>query len=70
MRYTIHYKWGVDYLPLINCQDINSVGTKISNDTEYEDHAFKVYDNQKKDWLPPETVLLACVFHQNVANPV
>lgn len=63
-RYTIHYRYGQDYVPMINCFDIKTVGEVLTSVND-DGLAFKVYDNRNKDWVDPESVFLACI----LSNP-
>ena len=67
-RFTIYYRFGHDFLPMVNCVDIKRVGEILSKDED--GLGFKVYDNQIKEWVDPETVFLACVFSGFAKNPI
>lgn len=59
-RYTVHYRFGQDYIPMANYHDMQGVGQFLSHDND-EGIGFRVFDNYKKDWVEPEAVLLACI---------
>jgi hypothetical protein len=59
-RFTVNYRFGQDYLPIANYHDMKSVGKFLYEDNE-EGIGFRVFDNEKKDWVEPESVFLACV---------
>jgi hypothetical protein len=61
-RYTIHYKFGEDYLPMSNFDNLKSVGMEINNDPERS--PFKVYDNFRREIVEPEVILLACILSE------
>lgn len=63
-RYTIHLRFGEDYLPMINCSDLKAVSEFITNDED--GLSFKVFDNEKDEWVRPQVVFLACLFGNKV----
>jgi len=58
-RYTIHFRFGQDFLPMINCTTLEDVANKLTKDDDRP--GFKVFDNIKEDWISPERIFLACV---------
>lgn len=59
-RYTVHYRFGQDYLPMANYNDMGGVGRCLLEDNE-EGIGWRVFDNLKKNWVEAEKVFLACI---------
>lgn len=58
-RYTINYRFGDSYLPMINCHTLSDVANHLRHDKD--GMSFKIYDNVEKKWVEPELVFIAYI---------
>lgn len=68
IRYTIHYRFYQEYFPMINCCSLNEVANHLDHNNKEDGMAFKIFDNEKDEWVKPELVFLACVMYSGVIN--
>ncbi len=59
-RYTIYYRFGDSFLPMINCRTLKDVAVKLVEDDDRP--GFKVFDNHTDQWVSQDVVFLACAF--------
>ena len=66
-KYTIHYRFYQEYIPMVNCLNLNEVSKHLSLNNKEDGMAFKIFDNEEGDWAKPEIVFLAYVMYTGVS---
>jgi hypothetical protein len=53
---------------MINCYNLNEVANHLDYNNKEDGMAFKIFDNEKDEWVKPEVVFLACVIYSGAVD--